>query len=76
MLRLIIRQTNWAILGSVFTFLVGFVVTTYVVREVGLEIWGRYKTAHIFASIMDAFLAVGIPYVILRFFNKGRAIQP
>ena len=68
MLRLIIRQTNWAILGSFLTFLVGFVVTTYVVREVGLEIWGRYKTAHIFASIMDVFLAVGIPYVILRFF--------
>ena len=68
MLRLIIRQTNWAILGSVFTFLIGFLVTTYVVREVGLEIWGKYKTAHIFVSIMDTFLAVGIPYVILRFF--------
>ena len=68
MLRLIIRQTNWAILGSVFAFLIGFVVTTYIVREVGLEIWGKYKTAHIFASIMDTFLAVGIPYVILRFF--------
>ena len=35
MLKLIIKQANWGILGSVFAFAIGFFVKTYVIREVG-----------------------------------------
>ena len=65
MLRLIIRQTNWAILGNFLTFLLGLIVTTYVVRELGTELWGQYKAAHDFVIISDTVLSLGFPFVIL-----------
>jgi O-antigen/teichoic acid export membrane protein len=68
MLKLIIRQANWGILGSLFRYAIIFFVSVYVVREVGKIEYGKYATAHVFATIMDVFLAIGIPYVILRFF--------
>ena len=68
MLRLIIRQTNWAILGNFLTFLLGLIVTTYVVRELGTELWGQYKAAHDFVIISDTVLSLGFPFVILKFF--------
>jgi len=68
MLKLIIRQANWGILGSVFAFVIGFFVKTYVIREVGTEEWGKYATAHTFAIIADTFLSISIPFIILKFF--------
>ena len=38
---LIIRQTNWGIFGSIFAFSIGFLVKTYVIREVGTDEWGN-----------------------------------
>lgn len=67
MLKLIIRQANWGILGSLFAFLVGFFIKTYVIRLVGPEDWGKYVTAHTFVTISDTLLSLGIPFVILRF---------
>jgi len=67
MLKLIIRQANWGILGSVFAFAIGFFVKTYVIREVGTIEWGKYATAHIFAMFFDTILSLGIPFVILKF---------
>ena len=68
MLKLIIRQANWGILGSVFAFVIGFFVKTYVIREVGTVEWGKYATAHTFAIIADTFLSISIPFIILKFF--------
>jgi len=68
MLKLIIRQANWGILGSVFAFAIGFFVKTYVIREVGTIEWGRYATAHTFAMFSDTILSLGIPFIILKFF--------
>jgi O-antigen/teichoic acid export membrane protein len=68
MLKLIIRQANWGILGSVFAFAIGFFVKTYVVREVGTVEWGKYATAHTFAIIADTFFSISIPFIILKFF--------
>ena len=68
MLRLIIRQANWGILGSIFVFSIGFFVKTYVIREVGVTQWGSYATAHTFTVISDTILSLGIPLVILKFF--------
>ena len=68
MLKLIIRQANWGILGSVFAFVIGFFVKTYVIREVGTEEWGKYATSHTFAIIADTFLSISIPFIILKFF--------
>ena len=68
MLKLLIRQSNWGILGSVFAFIIGFIVKTFVIREVGTIEWGKYVTAHTFAMLSDTILSFGIPYVILKFF--------
>ena len=68
MLKLIIRQASWGVLGSVFAFAIGFFVKTYVIREVGTIEWGKYATAHTFAMFSDTILSLGIPYVILKFF--------
>ena len=70
MLKLIIKQANWGILGSVFAFVIGFFVKTYVIREVGTIEWGKYATAHTFAMFSDTFLSLGIPLIILKFFPK------
>ena len=68
MLKLIIKQTNWGIIGSIFAFTIGFFVKTYVIREVGTIEWGRYATAHTFTMFSDTLLSLGIPFVILKFF--------
>ena len=52
MLKLIIRQANWGILGSVFRYAIVFFVSAYIVGEVGKSEYGKYATAHIFATII------------------------
>ena len=79
MLKLIIRQANWGLLGSVFAFAIGFFVKTYVIREVGTIEWGKYATAHTFVMFFDTILSLAIPFVILKFFpdfmsnSRGKA---
>ena len=68
MLKLIVRQANWGILGSAFAYAITFFVTAYVIGEVGKSDYGKYVTAHIFAIFSDTFLSLGIPFIILRFF--------
>ena len=79
MLKLILKQTNWGVLGAVFGFSVGFFVKIYLIDIVGLDAWGKYVAAQTFSSAIDTFLAIGIPFVILKFipslleYNKERA---
>ena len=40
MLRLIIKQTNWGILGAIFAFSIGFFVKIYLIDIVGLDSLG------------------------------------
>jgi len=68
MLKLIIRQANWGIVGSIFGFVIGFFVKTYVIQEVGTIEWGKYVTAHTFAILSDTVLSLGIPFIILKYF--------
>lgn len=67
MLKLIIKQANWGILGSLFGFSIGFIVKVYLIDIVGISEWGKYVTAHAFATACDTFLAIGIPFVLLKF---------
>ncbi|MAW21500.1 MAG: hypothetical protein CMD16_03795 [Flavobacteriales bacterium] len=67
MLRLIIRQANWGILGALFGFLIGFFVKIYLIDIVGLPAWGKYVTAQTFSSMSETFLSIGIPFVIIKF---------
>ena len=67
MLKLIIRQANWGVIGAIFAFTVGFFVKIYVIDVVGLEEWGKYVIAHTFSSFSETFLSIGIPFVILKF---------
>jgi len=79
MIKLIVRQTNWGILGSLFAFAIGFFVKIYLLDIVGLDAWGRYVTAQTFISFFETVLALGIPYIIIKFFptlldkNKEKA---
>ena len=67
MLKLILRQANWGILGAIFGFAVGFFVKIYLIDIVGLEAWGKYAIAQTFSSISETFLSIGIPFVIIKF---------
>ena len=67
MLKLITKQLSWGVLGSVFTFLIGFFIKTYVIRQVGTVEWGRYATAHTFVIFVDGILSLGLPLIILKF---------
>ena len=79
MLRLIIRQANWGIMGAIFGFAIGFFVKIYLIDIVGLEEWGKYAAAQTFSSISETILSIGIPYIIIRFIpsfvenNKDKA---
>ena len=67
MLKLIINQANWGILGSLFGFAIGFIVKVYLIDIVGISEWGKYVSAHAIATAFDTFLAIGIPFVLLKF---------
>ena len=67
MLKLIIRQANWGVLGTVFAFSVGFFVKIYIIDIVGLEAWGKYAIAQTFSSLSETILSIGIPFVIIKF---------
>jgi len=79
MLKIIIRQTNWGIIGAIFGFAVGFFVKIYLIDIVGLEAWGKYVIAQIFSSMSETLLSIGIPFVIIKFIpsfvvkNKDKA---
>ncbi len=68
MLNLILKQTNWGIVGSLFGFAIGFFVKIFIVDIVGLNEWGKYVSAQVFSSISETFLSLGIPFIIVKFF--------
>ena len=67
MLKLILSQANWGILGSAFGFLIGFLVKIYLINIVGVDVWGKYVSAQTFASFFDTLLSLGIPWVIIKY---------
>ena len=67
MIKLIVRQANWGILGSVFGFSIGFFVKIYLIDIVGIEQWGRYVSAQTFAGAMSTLLSFGIPWIIIKY---------
>lgn len=67
MFRLIIRQTNWSVLGAVFGFVIGFFIKIYLVNKVGLGAYGNYLIGQTLASTFDTLLALGIPFILIRF---------
>ena len=58
MLKLIIRQANWGVLGAVFGFAIGFFIKIYLIDIVGLEAWGKYVIAQIFSSFSETILSI------------------
>ena len=67
MFKLIIKQANWGVVGSIFGFSIGFFVKVYLLDIVGLDAWGKYVTCQTFVSFIETFLSLGIPYVIIKF---------
>ena len=67
MLKLIIKQANWSVLGTVFGFAIGFFVKIYLIDIVGLQAWGKYVIAQTFSSFVETVLCIGIPFVIIKF---------
>jgi len=68
MLKLILSQANWGILGAIFGFSIGFFVKIYLIDIVGLDSWGKYVITQTFASFSETILSIGIPFVIIKFF--------
>ena len=56
MLKLIIKQANWSVLGTVFGFAIGFFVKIYLIDIVGLQAWGKYVIAQTFSSFVETVL--------------------
>ena len=67
MLKLIIKQANWGILGAIFGFSIGFLVKIYLIEIVGIASWGKYVSAHTFTAAVDTFLSIGMPFVLIKF---------
>ena len=67
MLKLIIKQANWSVLGAIFGFAIGFFVKMYLIDIVGLQAWGKYVIAQTFSSFVETVLSIGIPFVIIKF---------
>ncbi len=67
MLRLILKQTNWSIIGAVFGFVIGFFIKIYIIDIVGLADWGKYVIAQTFSSFSETVLSIGIPFAIIKF---------
>jgi len=67
MFKLIIKQANWGVAGSIFGFSIGFFVKIYLLDIVGLDAWGKYVTCQTFVSFIETFLSLGIPYIIIKF---------
>ena len=69
MLKLIIRQANWGILGSIFAFAIGFFVKIYVIDIVGISNWGKYVSSKNNKTHSIEWVYFGGP---LEFHNKMR----
>ena len=67
MLKLIIKQTKWGVIGALFGFIIGFFVKIYLINIVGLDSWGKYVIVQTFASFSETILSIGIPFVIIKF---------
>tara|TARA_B100000900_G_scaffold378936_1_gene363458 strand:- start:10825 stop:12282 length:1458 start_codon:yes stop_codon:yes gene_type:complete len=67
MLKLILSQANWGILGSAFGFLIGFLVKIYLINVVGVDSWGIFVSAQTFSSFFDTILSLGIPWIIIKY---------
>jgi len=67
MLKILLTQTGWNILGTLFGFIVGFFVKLYVINKVGAASFGLYVIATSFEVAVGTVVAFGIPFIILKF---------
>ena len=49
MIKLIVRQVNWGVIGAIFGFVIGFFIKIYLIDIVGLSAWGKYVIAQTFS---------------------------
>jgi O-antigen/teichoic acid export membrane protein len=67
MLKLLLTQTSWSLLGTLFGFSVGFFVKIFLVRAIGAEAFGQYILGQTMVSTVQIFIALALPQVMLRF---------
>ena len=67
MLNILIKQTNWSILGALFGFLVGFLIKGFLVKSVGLSSYGLYIKGYVFITFVSTIISFAFPQVILKF---------
>lgn len=60
------RNTGWMFLGRIFSLLVSFFVTIYVVRYLGPENYGRLSYSVGFVGLFSIFASLGIGNVVYR----------
>ena len=67
MIKLIIKQANWGLAGSIFGFVIGFFVKIYLIDIIGVDQWGKYVSAYAFSGAMSTIISFGIPWVIVKY---------
>jgi O-antigen/teichoic acid export membrane protein len=76
MLKVLLSQTGWNILGTIFGFGVGFFVKMFLINKVGASSFGLYIIATSFEAAIGTIVALSIPTIILKFLptyiNQGK----
>lgn len=67
MFKLLVSQSGWSVIGSLFAFTVGFFVKIYLVNAIGTESFGQYVLGQTLVITVQVFIALAIPQVFLRF---------
>ena len=67
MIKLIIKQANWGVAGSIFGFVIGFFIKIYLIDIVGVDEWGKYVSAHAFSGAMSTIISFGIPWILIKY---------
>ena len=67
LLKTLLSQTGWNILGTVFAFSVGFFVKMYLVNAIGASNFGLYIIATSFQAAVSTVVALEIPNILLKF---------
>lgn len=67
MLKILLTQTSWNIIGTIFGFAIGFFVKMFLVNKVGASDFGLYIIAMQFESAIGTILAFGIPTILLKY---------
>ncbi len=70
MLKTLLSQTGWSMIGTVFGFSIGFFVKMYLINSIGAESFGLYTIATSFQGAISTLISFAIPKMLVKFLPK------